>query len=213
MAVETFGKIYLCSQEVSYHVKPLKSCIAPGQHSVRFSDSGYASMRARASNLGANVFLPDPCETCFIVQTKTSSTPVRARQFVDLPGSNATRGLSGLLLKSPEQHQVQVKKEVAEALCRPMAAAMGDDDNDAASGGEGPQTPTSAETGLRPIWPFTSCLELHRELLNMYSIPQTRVVNFTSGFGQTELACILHDTHCTSFVSSVKHREAREKDG
>lgn len=170
---------------------------------LRFADTGYASLRNRASTFGS-VSLPDPCETVYVIQTKSTCTPVRARLYLDLPGSTATRGLGAVGLKTVEEHGIKVTVETAELLAKTMPAAAAEEgDEEPADTADVPK-----DDGLRPPFPFTSCLELSRELINMYHFNSTRIVNVTTGFGQVELAALLADMGCWSFVSSAKHREA-----
>ena len=172
---------------------------------TRFTDAGYASLRARPQTIGHTVFLPDPMETMFVIQTKVGSTPVTSRRFVDLPGTNVMRGLSGLSLKSPEEHHIFVAKPVAEMICKNMGSAIDEVTSELDSGD--PEESGDAKHGT-PLWPFSSGIDLCREMLNLYSTGPTALVNFTGGFGQWELACLHDGVTCSSFVTGVRHREA-----
>ena len=143
------------------------------------------------------MFLPDPCESAFVVARKTATTPTKPRLYLDLPGSNITRGLSSVPLKSAE-----------ELMGKVWSAALDDDCFEGCDDEGEAKADQSADLTV-PLWPFTGSLTLARELLNMYSITSsgTSVVNWTAGFGQIEVACMLQNVHCSSFVTSKKHRE------
>lgn len=176
---------------------------------MRFNDAGYASLRSRPQSInGGTVFLPDPCESAFVVARKTATTPTKPRLYLDLPGSNITRGLSSVPLKSAEEHGCMVRKDVAELMGKVWSAALDDDCFEGCDDEGEAKTDQSADLTV-PLWPFTGSLTLARELLNMYSITSsgTSVVNWTAGFGQIEVACMLQNVHCSSFVTSKKHRE------
>ena len=142
-------------------------------------------------------------ETMFLIQTKVGSTPVTCRKFVDLPGTNVMRGLSGLALKSPEEHHIFVTKPTAEMICKNMGSAV-----DVPEAEEDGDVDAGEESQGSPLWPFSSGIDLCREMLNLYSTGPTALVNFTAGFGQWELACLHDGVTCSSFVTGVKHREA-----
>ena len=56
--------------------------------------------------------LPDPVESMFVLANTKRQTEHRARKFLDLPGSNCTRSLQGLSIRSATEASFQVNRAI-----------------------------------------------------------------------------------------------------
>ena len=161
--------------------------------------------------------------TCLIrprqcgLAAKNAKTPIRDRLYVDVPGTNLTRGLSGATMKSAEEHELQIPKTTHMQICKDMKAGLegdGEDHGGAMAGiGSGAtdnnlEQPESDNVSNVHPWPFTMSLDMRREMLNMFrGEGVTKVVNFTPGFGTLELACLAEGIMVNSFSYNATHRE------
>ena len=192
--------------------RPLGQPFRVHYNNSEFNDGGYARCKVGES-ISSRPLLPDPCESVLILAAKGAKTSTRNRLYVDLPGTNLTRGLSGAQMKTKEEHEVQVPKATHVNICKDMKAAVDTDDQGGFPGMPGAELPATDEdqetapvTAVHP-WPFTMSLEMHREMLNMFKgDAKTKVVNFTVGFGMLESACLAEGLACHAFTLNATHR-------
>eukprot|EP00439_Symbiodinium_sp_Y106_P050986 s4616_g6.t1 len=151
-----------------------------------FGVGGYASTRTRSS-IGA---LPEPIETVMVMHGKTVELECRDRRYLNLPGNSFTRALTGIHLRSSEEHNLRIPSSVMTMVqegqsMQSDAAAV---DKGAAAG---PDTASgSDEDGL--VWfPWTCEENVYLEFLNFWAHDRAVVVSFTGGCGQLELACVI----------------------
>ena len=161
------------------------------------------------------VTLVDPLETMHSVIGNSAVTEERARAHVDIPGTNRTRGLSNLRLRSEEQHDMKVKKSVYAEMQKSMTVSA---DNDADAGEEMPiQKSASDPDGDNecddaeaiPWYSWSMQEEFWLELIHMWgaATKQTTVISFTPGFGQLEMAAIRKDIDCVTIVANATYRK------
>ena len=161
------------------------------------------------------VTLVDPLETMHSVIGNSAVTEERARAHVDIPGTNRTRGLSNLRLRSEEQHDMKVKKSVYAEMQKSMTVSA---DNDADAGEEMPiQKSASDPDGDNecddaeaiPWYSWSMQEEFWLELIHMWgaATKQTTDISFTPGFGQLEMAAIRKDIDCVTIVANATHRK------
>ena len=86
-----------------------------------FTLNGYAGAKYWQSTSG-RPHLPDPAEAVWVLAAKNAKTPSRDRLYVDVPGTNLTRGLSGATMKSAEEHELQIPKTTHMQICKDMKA-------------------------------------------------------------------------------------------
>ena len=171
-----------------------------------FTKDGYVRKHSQKVCKG-RISLPDPLENLFLLTKVSASTELRERKYLDLPGTNYTRSLQGLALRSAQEAAVQVKRvamaAMMKALGKPLAESdQGSTGTDISVGSEKPaqdeeQQDPSAEIEADGVewfgWAASECF--WQEILHLYCGPggvvrnRTAVVDFTPGCGLLALAC------------------------
>lgn len=105
-----------------FNKKPVSSPFRLVYSNQEFGPEGYANMSLRAAGAG-RACLPDLLETAFFLTKKAARTPVRQRKWLEVPGTNACRGLSGLSLKSSDHFGIQVSPSTLKAIQEATEAA------------------------------------------------------------------------------------------
>ena len=204
-----------------YNKKPLSSPFRLIYSNHEFGPTGYAGVATRTAGAG-RACLPDLLETGYFISKKTARTPVRQRKWIDLPGSNSTRGLAGLTLKSEIHHGIQVHHSTLKTIQESTEAVDGRDvDVEAAPlelTAEDDKTAEAAEaTQQQPsgglVWfPWSTGEAFWREFLHLYAHEKgpalTGVIDFTVGCGLLALASARSGIRYCGFVLNECHREA-----
>ena len=173
---------------------------------------------------------PEPLETATQVFSKNFQVSVRGRKFIDLPGTNQTRGLNSIPFHDEFSIQVRYWFKIAvlgghgEADDGKDVAVDLDflDDADADSNTEclndGPADPAIAELAASDqlrmelpvrVFPWSFVEKVPREFLNMYN--PTGVVLFGGGAGSWIVACARHGIRCVAFCENDDHQTFLEE--
>ena len=159
---------------------------------------------------------PEPLETAVQIFSKNFKVNTRGRMFIDLPGTNQTRGLNSIPFK--EDFDIQVKYWFKTAILGGVGGVDNKEDvvdldflaED--SGEDGPAesaiAATAADDSQRMdmpvrIFPWSFVEKVPREFLNMYQ--PTGVVLFGGGAGSWMLACARHGVRCVAFCKTDDH--------
>ncbi|CAE7216600.1 ygeX, partial [Symbiodinium natans] len=181
---------------------PVRLCC----NNLEFTKDGYVRKNSSKACKTGRIALPDPVENLFILCKTKCQTETRPRKFLDLPGSNYTRSLQGLSIRSgaEEEHD--------------MAAGAGDEDHEGdesdtkAEGeaadsqtvdGEPETTPEeSVKSDQTMTWFAWSPSEMFwAEMYNLYGVrrPATwKIIDFTPGPG---LAALQAARQCVPYVA------------
>lgn len=151
---------------------------------------------------------------------KAARTPLRQRKFIDLPGSNSCRGLSGLTLKSELHFGIQVTQSALKSIQESTEAAEARDGGDVEAAplellaeADPREAAEVAHAGKGLPWFCWSTGETFwREFLNLYSHENgpasTGVIDFTVGCGLLGLASARAGVRYCGFVLNEAHRDA-----
>ncbi len=193
---------------------------------------GNLQMR-RAGKDAVHHVLPEPLETMHLVYCRSFRLPVKDRAFLDLPGTNRTRGLNNIPPRVPPEQSGGVAAGAKKAILglpagSGLEADAGGVDDMFLTGDEGAgnkqaasadqdagneqATDSGEEDGAGPCPLF--CWEqselLWRELINMYR-PRGSIgglVDFTAGSGIAALAAARDKVLYLGFARTAAHKEA-----
>ena len=121
-------------------------------------------------------------ETAFVISGKGYATDLRERRFIDLPGSNRSRGWSGCSLKE-EHEQIRVPYKLKKELEAPKESVLKKDvlsSEDPQVGHEDSALTTVADDEPSWLWNWGHSEKFFRELFFAFGTPNTvRVVSCT----------------------------------
>ena len=143
---------------------------------VEFADRQFAAPRKRYFNTS----MPDPLETLVMFHSMKYKITRRPRSFLDLPGDNTCRGMSGVPIKTEFMHNIMISEETKKEVLRGLAVIKGGDDececpvvddsgkietDDVAEGGGDGDTNIECPV---PLFAWEPNEKLFRELYNMF---------------------------------------------
>ena len=171
--------------------------------------------RANAMRSGC----PDPLETLVLVFSKKYGIKTRARKFIDLPGTNQTRGLNNVPLKTPSGIRVRWGKRTDVLAGSSKVAGVAEDVMPWLEGpkeqGEAEKSTDNNDEDKLPdknlddepcdVFPWEHCELLHREVINMFEVDA--IVDMTPGSGMLALAAARHAKYYYGLVRNKAHHD------
>ena len=167
---------------------------------------------------------PEPLETATQIVSKNFQVKVRGRKFIDLPGTNQTRGLNSIPFQ--DEFSIQVRYWFKTAVLGGYGGAddgkdvevdmdflgdAGDGDIECLNEGfvDAATAEAAANDGARMdlpvrIFPWSFIERVPREFLNMYQ--PTGVLLFGGGSGSWIVACARHNVRCVAFCKNDDHK-------
>ena len=129
---------------------PVRLCY----NNLEFTKDGYVRKNSSKACKTGRIALPDPVENLFILSKTKCQTETRPRKFLDLPGSNYTRSLQGLSIRSGAEASIAVRRDTLSQMMKAVgtstAVSAREEEHDMAAGAvdedhEGDESDTKAE--------------------------------------------------------------------
>ena len=155
--------------------------------------------------------VPEPLETLSICATADFKVRPVGRKYLDLPGTNRTRGLNNVPLKIRTASITWATRcEILSGSSKTVPAdddAFGwmdvDDEEDQAEGDDDDDKTADISSQACDLYPWEHNELVCRELINCFD-PKT-VVHFNTGGPSWPLACARHSRHFIGFVRNAEH--------
>ncbi|CAE7324715.1 Nek5 [Symbiodinium sp. CCMP2592] len=198
-----------------YPKKPLAVPVRLCYHNNEFTKDGYVRKNGSMGKITSRIALPDPVENMFVFGKTKCTMETRERKWLDLPGSNYTRSLQGLSIRTQSEANIMVKRDVLSQMMKKVGAASSSSDKAASQPDSDGEVPDPSDhmpgeqqdsQGSEPIpdgantddrccqWFAWSPSELFwAEMFNLYGVrrPGTyRIVDFTPGPGMAALQAV-----------------------
>lgn len=181
-----------------------------------FGLAGDNSVRLRKSKTVFHACLPDPLETVNVVGRSEyySGLPSRERKWIDVPGTNASRGWSGLPLRSEVYNTVS--PETKKLVC----GENGNEKHALEATAEGLESDVAEEVfeenAKLVLFPWECTEQVYAELLHCFAGDvddevRSTVLDLTPGSGMLCTAATRAGLHYVGLTNSLLHSQLIEE--
>jgi len=180
---------------------------------AEFSKNKFAALRNHGNCMNATV--PEPLETLSICANKKFKVQPVARKYLDLPGSNRTRGFNNVPLKNADvstswaqRCEILAGSSKAAPMDEEQADWMVPADQDDEAMPSADDATAAAEEDIASktcdLFPWEHHELVARELLNCFDVKT--VIHYNTGCTWA-LACARHSRHFIGFARNAAHVE------